>query len=395
MIYDALIALFYLVLLLLAIPVLTFAFQILIAILPGYRKSVIVPSQERIAILIPAHNESAGIEHTLQSVKQQATTNTRIVVVADNCSDNTAEVARQAGVEAVERFDQEKRGKGYALDFGLQFLKQSPPEIVMVFDADCQIDTGTIDALANAVVTRQRAIQALYLIQSKASGDIKSKIAEFAYVVKSWTRPLGFHRLGLPMQLMGSGMAFPWQQIENANLVHGSIVEDMKLGIDLTIAYRAPGFCPEAYVTSLFPEHDAGTESQRKRWEHGHISMIVKEGIPLLVKGIKSFNFSIVAMALDLIVPPLALLFLLSALFAFVSAAAWILTGDAQPWSLGVGVFAILTGFVLIAWFKHGRNILPIMSLFAYAPVYALSKIKLYLNFFKNRQVEWVKSRKD
>jgi cellulose synthase/poly-beta-1,6-N-acetylglucosamine synthase-like glycosyltransferase len=395
MIYDACIALFYFVLLLLAIPVLTFSFQILVAIIPGYRSTPIVPSQKRIAILIPAHNESAGIEHTLQSIQQQATTNTRIVVVADNCTDNTAEVARKAGVEAIERFDQEKRGKGYALDFGLQFLKQSPPEIVMVFDADCEIETGTIDALANAVVTRQSAIQALYLIQSKAGGDIKSKIAEFAYVVKSWTRPLGFHRLGLPMQLMGSGMAFPWQQIENANLVHGSIVEDMKLGIDLTIAYRAPGFCPEAYVTSLFPEHDAGTESQRKRWEHGHISMIVKEGIPLLLKGITSLNFSIIAMALDLIVPPLALLFLLSALFALVSAVAWFITGDAQPWSLGVGVFILFTGFVLIAWFKHGKNILPLMSLFAYAPVYALSKIKLYLNFFKNRQVEWVKSRKD
>jgi len=78
-----------------------------------------------------------------------------------------------------------------------------------------------------------------------------------------------------------------------------------------------------------------------------------------------------------------------------VSAVAWFMTGDAQPWSLGVGVFVLFTGFVLIAWFKHGRNILPLMSLFAYAPVYALSKIKLYLNFFKNRQVEWVKSRKD
>jgi cellulose synthase/poly-beta-1,6-N-acetylglucosamine synthase-like glycosyltransferase len=395
MIYEAFIVLFYLVLLLLAIPVLTFAFQILMAILPGYRRAAIVPSHERIAILIPAHNESGGIAHTLQSIKQQATANTRIVVVADNCSDNTAEVARLAGVEAIERFDQEKRGKGYALDFGLQFLKQSPPDILMVFDADCQIDTGTVDALANAVVSRKSAIQALYLIQSNPNGDIKSKIAEFAYVVKSWTRPLGFHRLGLPMQLMGSGMAFPWHQIENADLVHGSIVEDMKLGIDLAIAYRAPGFCPEAYVTSLFPEHDSGTESQRKRWEHGHISMIVKEGLPLLVKGIKSFNISIVAMALDLIVPPLALLFLLSALFALVSAITWFMTGDAQPWSLGVGQFAIFTAFVLIAWFKHGRNILPMMSLFAYAPVYAFGKIKLYLNFFKNRQVEWVKSRKD
>lgn len=395
MMQDLFVWIFYLVWTLLAIPVFTFTFQILIAVLPGYRKTTIVPSSESIAILIPAHNESAGIEHTLASIISQATAKTRIIVVADNCSDNTAELSRLAGVEAIERFDNEKRGKGYALDFGLQYLKQSPPDIVMVFDADCEIDTGTIDALANAVVLRQSAIQALYLIQSNPNGDIKSKIAEFAYVVKSWTRPLGFHRLGLPMQLMGSGMAFPWSQIEDANLVHGSIVEDMKLGIDLSIAHRSPRFCPEAYVTSLFPEYGAGTESQRKRWEHGHIGMIVKEGLPLLLKGIKSWNLSIIAMALDLIVPPLALLFLLSALFAFLSAMAWWITGDERPWSLGVGLFVMFTVFVLIAWFKHGRNILPLMSLFTYAPVYALSKIKLYLNFFKSRQMEWVKSRKD
>jgi cellulose synthase/poly-beta-1,6-N-acetylglucosamine synthase-like glycosyltransferase len=395
MIYDVCIAIFYFILLLLAIPILTFSLQILVAVIPGYRKVEISPSQQKIAILIPAHNESLGIAQTLQSIKQQSTANTRIVVIADNCTDNTAEVARGQGVEAIERFDADNRGKGYALDFGLQFLKQSPPEIVMVFDADCLIATKTVDALANAVVSRQSAIQALYLIQANPDGDIKSKIAEFAYVVKSWTRPLGFHRLGLPMQLMGSGMAFPWQHIEHADLVHGSIVEDMKLGIDLATRHKAPGFCPEAYVTSLFPEHDAGTESQRKRWEHGHISMIVKEGIPLLLEGIKTFNFSTIAMALDLIVPPLALLFLLSALFAIGSAVAWAITGDVQPWAFGVLIFMLFAFFVFIAWLKHGRNILPLMSLLAYAPGYALSKIKLYLNFFKSRQVEWVKSRKD
>lgn len=387
---------YYLLLIGIFIPIATFVFQVFFAVLPTRSKQLNSTSPEaRIAILIPAHNEASGILRTLNSIKKQATEKTRIIVIADNCADDTAKLASDAGVETIERFDEYKKGKGFALDFGIQYLKQSPPEIVMVFDADCQIADQTINALASAVINRNSAIQALYLIQSNPEGDIKAKIAEFAYVVKSWTRPLGFHRLGLPMQLMGSGMAFPWYQIENANLVHGSIVEDMKLGIDLAIAYRAPGFCPEAYVTSMFPDHDEGTESQRKRWEHGHISMIVKEGLPLLVRGLKAFNVSIVAMALDLIVPPLALLFLLSALFALVSTVAWFVTDDATPWSLGVGQFILFTAFVLISWFKHGRNILPMLSLFAYAPVYALGKIKLYLNFFRNRQVEWVKSRKD
>lgn len=395
MIYDVLLVIFYTVLALLAVPVITFSFQILIAILPGYKNKTWGPSNANIAILIPAHNESSGIQDTLQSIKAHATQNTRIVVIADNCSDNTAEVARNAGVEAIERFNQEKRGKGYALDFGLQFLKQSPPEIVMVFDADCLISEGTIASLAQAVTARQSAMQALYLIQSKPGANIKFKLAEFAYVVKSWTRPLGFHRLGLPMQLMGSGMAFPWEQIKDANLAHGSIVEDMKLGIDLSLKHKAPGFCPEAYVTSSFPEYDTGTDSQRKRWEHGHMSMIVQEGIPLLLKGIKSLSFSTIAMALDLIVPPVALLFLLVAAFAFISILGWIVTDSVFPWVYAMVVLICLSVFVMIAWLKHGRQIISMTALLAYAPVYAMGKIKLYLNFFNHRQEEWVKSRKD
>jgi len=395
MIFDTLLVIFYIGLALLAVPVITFSFQILIAILPGYQNKTFGPSDANIAILIPAHNEASGIRETLDSIKAQATNNTRIVVIADNCSDNTAEVARDAGVEAIERFNKEKRGKGFALDFGLQFLKQSPPEIVIVFDADCLISQGTIEALANAVTIRGSAVQALYLIQSKSEATIKFKLAEFAYVVKSWTRPLGFHRLGLPMQLMGSGMAFPWDQIKNANLAHGSIVEDMKLGIDLALQHKAPGFCPEAYVTSLFPEHDTGTDSQRKRWEHGHMSMIVQEGIPLLWKGMKSLNFQTIAMALDLIVPPVALLFLLVATFALISTIGLIVTHNIFPWVYGILTFVTLSVFVMLAWFKHGRNIISIADLLAYAPVYALGKIKLYFNFFKGRQTEWVKSRKD
>jgi cellulose synthase/poly-beta-1,6-N-acetylglucosamine synthase-like glycosyltransferase len=395
MIFDTLLLIFYIGLALLAVPVITFSFQILIAILPGYQNKTFGPSDANIAILIPAHNEASGIRETLDSIKAQATNNTRIVVIADNCSDNTAEVARDAGVETIERFNQEKRGKGFALDFGLQFLKQSPPEIVIVFDADCLISQGTIEALANAVTIRGSAVQALYLIQSKSEATIKFKLAEFAYVVKSWTRPLGFHRLGLPMQLMGSGMAFPWDQIKNANLAHGSIVEDMKLGIDLALQHKAPSFCPEAYVTSLFPEHDTGTDSQRKRWEHGHMSMIVQEGIPLLFRGITSLNPATFAMALDLIVPPLALLFLLVAIFAIFSILGLIFTHTIFPWFYGLLIFIVLSFSVSVAWIKHGKNIISIIDLLTYAPVYALSKVRLYLSFLKNRQVEWVKSRKD
>lgn len=387
--------LFWIVLMILAIPVFVFSIQILFAVLPGYRPNKVIPSDQKIAILIPAHNESKGILETLASIKAQATNQTRIIVIADNCVDNTAELAREVGVEAIERQNKEFRGKGYALDFGIQFLKQNPPEILMIFDADCQISKDTISALAQAVNLHQCAVQGLYLIQSPADAKVPTLLSEFAYVVKSWTRALGFYRLGMPMLLMGSGMAFPWTQISNANLAHGSIVEDMKLGIDLANQRLAPKFCPEAFVTSLFPEHREGEDSQRKRWEHGHLGMIAQEGIPLLWRGFKTFNIEMIAMALDLCVPPLALLFLLTFAFALISVGLSVFSDALLPWCLGIALFLVFNLFVMIAWLKHGRSILSISALLTFAPVYAFRKIKLYIGFFINRQVEWVKSRKD
>lgn len=386
---------YWVMLIILALPVGVFSIQILVAVFPGFKLKSIGYSQASIAVLIPAHNEAKGIQQTLRSIQAQSTKNTRIVVIADNCNDNTAELARAMGVEAIERQNLDLRGKGYALDYGIQFLKQKPPEILIIFDADCQISQNSISALAQAVIFHKRAVQALYLIQSPPEASVSTRLSEFAYVVKSWTRALGFYRLGLPMLLMGSGMAFPWRQIASANLAHGSIVEDMKLGLDLTSQGLAPKFCPEAFVSSLFPEHTEGEQSQRKRWEHGHLGMIAQEGLPLLWRGIKTFDIQMIAMALDLCVPPLALLFLIALVFAIISACIALMTGQLFPWLAGVVLFVIFNSFVLIAWIKHGRNILSMKALLTFAPVYAFRKIKLYLGFFVNRQVEWVKSRKD
>lgn len=386
---------YYVLLVLLAIPVLTFCIQILVAVIPGYRNQKINPQTASVALLIPAHNEASGISDTIISIKQAATANTRIVVIADNCTDNTAEIARNFGAEVIERTHETLRGKGYALDFGIKYLFNNPPEVVIVFDADCLVHPNTIHALIQSVINGRRAVQALYLIQAKPTASVKTKLSEFAYVVKSWTRPLGFYRLGLPMQLMGSGMAFPWAQISHANLSHGSIVEDMKLGMDLAGQQIAPRFCPEAFVTSVFPEHQEGEKTQRKRWEHGHLGMIMQEGIPLLGRGVKSFDFEMVSMALDLCVPPVALLFMVSGLFGMFSLFFYAVGNSAFPWVFGIMQFLLLSTFVLIAWLKHGTRIISFTELLTFAPVYAFSKIKMYISFFGNRQTEWVKSRKD
>jgi cellulose synthase/poly-beta-1,6-N-acetylglucosamine synthase-like glycosyltransferase len=376
------------------VPVLVLLTQVLLALL-AVRAAVALPAtRPRVAILIPAHNEEAGLPATLSSLQGQLGDADRILVVADNCRDRTAEVARQAGADVVERSHAELRGKGYALDFGVQALAAAPPDVVVIVDADCIVGDGAIARLAGLAAQHQRPVQALYLMHTPTvSGPLK-KIAEFAWIVKNKVRPLGWFRLGWPCQLMGTGMAFPWQTIRACRLATGHIVEDMKLGTDLALAGSAPMFCPHALVYSYFPTSKEGTQSQRTRWEHGHLSMISSTAPATLLAGMRRANASLFAFGLDLCVPPLALLVLLVCGLTGLSLLLALSGGPAAPLVLGILEGGALGAAILMAWWRHGRAVLNGKEL-ALAGWYVVAKIPLYFRFLFDRQVAWVRSKRD
>ena len=262
---------------LLAVPVSVFFIEIVAGLILPTREPTLRSGKDirqRVAILIPAHNESVGIGLTLENIKTQLVTGDRLLVVADNCVDDTAAVAAAAGAEVTARNDPTRASKGYALDFGLKHLSLDTPAIVIVIDADCRIAEGTIDRLAATCAMTHRPVQALYLMTAPDESSINYHVAEFAWRVKNWARPAGLKALNLPCQLMGTGMAFPWDLIDRVNLADGSTVEDVKLGLDLAQVGSPPLFCASARVNSQFPWSMEGAQSQRRRWEEGHIGMI-------------------------------------------------------------------------------------------------------------------------
>src|SRR5580765_639706 len=147
--------------------------------------------RRRVAVLVPAHNESSGLLPTLADSKSQLRMADRLIVVADNCSDDTGSVAAAAGAEVVERKDAARRGKGYALACGLDYLKADRPDIVIVVDADCRLGKQAIDHLARACVTTNGPVQALDLMISQSGSSLNFKVSEFAWRVKNQLRPLG------------------------------------------------------------------------------------------------------------------------------------------------------------------------------------------------------------
>ena len=379
---------------LLAVPVAVFFVEIVAArtVRTPQADARIIEKGLRLAVLVPAHNESEGLKATLEDIMAQVRDGDRVVVVADNCTDNTAAIARAAGAEVSERNDLQKRGKGHALDWGLNYLKHDPPDVVIFIDADCRLESKALNELAAACRQTGRPLQALYLMTAPADSAIDYRVAQFAWRIKNWMRPLGLSSLDLPCQLAGTGMAFLWRTIGSMDLANEQIVEDLKLGLDLARTGNAPRFWPAAVVYSHFAMSTKGAQNQRHRWESGHIHLILIQAPRLLYESIVGRDLELLALTLDLIVPPLTLLgMLLAAEFALT--VSWRLLGGSS--NAVIISFACLLGYtaaVAVAWFRCGRDILPMRAIWS-IPFYIIGKLPLYRQIaFSHGEARWVRT---
>ncbi len=387
---------FHVLLVLLAIPVVVFVIECLLGLIRSGEIHVTDNDEISSAILIPAHNEESGIAKTLENLKIQTADNDQIVVIADNCEDSTADIVRSFGFTVIERQSDTERGKGYALDFGMSHLKQlnETPDVVIIVDADCIVADNALSLLKQTVMTRKRPVQACYLMLSGDVTRIAVKISEFAFLVKNKIRLRGLSRLGMPVPLTGTGMAFPWEAIAQAQLATGDIVEDMRLGVELAEHGMGATYCDQAFVYSYFPTSEAAEATQRERWEHGHLSTLSQFAPRLLKRAIGKPSIEALGMMLDLIIPPLSLL-------VMIMGAAWgffVIWGVLfSQWSLFYGassLFALLLISISLTWFTHGRHILSIREML-HIPVYIISKIVIYLGYIVRKQTKWIRTDRD
>jgi cellulose synthase/poly-beta-1,6-N-acetylglucosamine synthase-like glycosyltransferase len=353
-----------------------------------------LPETLRVAIVVPAHNEAAVISETLQSIQPQLSPQDTLLVVADNCTDATATIAQGLGATVIERNNPELRGKGYALDYGVQYLAHNkPPEIVILMDADGFVHPNCIKQLTQMAVEHQRPIQSCYVMATPAEPSIKDRLSAFAFLVKNWVRPLGLSQLGAPCLLTGTGMAFPWQILRDAPLASSNIVEDMQLGLDLAIVGPAPLFCPTARVTGLLPQGQDTATQQRTRWEHGHLQTFLKQTPRLLKATLQQGRLDLLALVGELSIPPLSFLVLLWVAYTLISLVG-LTIGSYLPLGLAIGTGAMIGMAILLAWGKAARDLLPFTTLFM-IPLYLLWKIPVYFKFFRKPQASWNKTQRD
>lgn len=368
------------------IPAAFFALEIMASFVPGRRRSARA-RPERIVLLVPAHNEGENMRATLQCLHAELGPNDRLLVVADNCSDDTAAVAQSEGAEVVIRNDPARRGKGYALQFGLDHLRADPPDCVVFFDADCTIDEGGPARLAALADAHQRPAQALYLMNAPDGADARLRVAAFAWILINQARMGGLSNLADICRFTGLGLAAPWTLLRDLDFASSALAEDFAISFAMLSRGAPPLFAPEILAQSAFPTGDAAHRGQRARWERGSLDVMTRFALPQLLR---ARSWRALAFAMDGLIPPIALF----AGFALVGLGLTALAAPiigAGPLALAMAACLLFVGAIALGWIGYGRAALPLRALSGLAP-FLLQKFSIHGAAGRASSREWVRT---
>lgn len=376
----------------LTLATMAFAAQAAAAIFLRDRPFRTSSSRPRIAVLVPAHNEEQVIEATLLRIKKDLCPNDRLLVIADNCIDQTAQLAARTGAELVVRDDSGRRGKGFALRIGLCQLAATPPEVVIFVDADCQVGPHCVELLARACAAANGPIQCLNLmVADPTSPASPPRLAEFAWRIKNDLRPTGYARLGLPCQLLGTGMAVPWGLIQPELFATGHLTEDMLFGLELAMRGHPPRYFRAARVTSYFPDTQHGREQQRQRWVHGHVGLIYSHLPRVIYNALRRRDIGLLALAFDLAVPPLGVLAVANLILAASCLIFAAVTGAVAPLALAMLGCALFSFCLVTAWCVCGRDLVGAKEI-KQLPRHLLLVVRSVLKLALGHKAQWIRA---
>ncbi|MDR5727774.1 MAG: glycosyltransferase family 2 protein [Terriglobia bacterium] len=235
-------------------------------------------------VVIPAHNESSGLTATVQSVLGQNYPHLRCVVIADNCTDDTADMARAAGAhDVLIRTDLDKRGKGQALTWMFDLAQSWTWDAVCVIDADSVVDPGFFAAFDASFRAGHAVVQARYDFFPAA--DRKNWLQQFSAVSKAGENSFiarSRERLGLSQLLMGNGFFVSRPVLERVPWLAHSIVEDAEYALLLGRQGIAVHYQERARLWSRQATSVRDVQPQRVRWASG-IWQLFHKAIPVLL----------------------------------------------------------------------------------------------------------------
>ncbi|MEE9904511.1 MAG: glycosyltransferase [Chlorobium sp.] len=348
-----------------------------------------------IGVLIPAHNEEEGIARTIRNVQacDYPANRLDIYVIADNCTDGTADAARNAGATVLERTDAVNRGKGQALDW---FLKEHQPlyrgtDAITIIDADVAPDNGYLREISLSL--SQPGIQTVqaYNGVSNPRAGWRPGLIDAAFNVFNHLRMAGPYRLSGTCVLKGNGMAFRADLLQRTGWPCHSIVEDMEFSLRLLQEGISVHYNPDAIIRSEMVTSGKNASSQRSRWEGGRFALVRRMTWPLLRHFFSTGRSSYLTALAELAIPPLSMLVLIYA----VGTIAALLLGNPLWQIIAATWWTIL--FIYVASGQIQRKAPPATwAILLAAPFYILWKIPIYAAMIlRKKSASWVRTTRE
>jgi glycosyltransferase involved in cell wall biosynthesis len=349
----------------------------------------------RFRFVVPAHNESEGIRATVISLLgvDYPRELFEVVVVADNCQDDTAEQARAAGATVMVRNDSEKRGKGYALDHA---FSATPAEVdaVVVIDADTLVSPNLLRAFAARRELGAQAAQADYAVRNPNAGW-RTRLIAIAFGAFHIVRSRARERLGVSCGLRGNGMCFSTALLREVPHRAYSVVEDVEYGLRLGEAGHRVHYTDEAHVYGEMVTTAAAANTQRRRWEEGRKLLVKQHAFRLLRAGLSRGDRVRLDLSFDLLIPPVSTVavgMLLGTLAGAGLGLGLAGTGIAGA-TFGAGLGAVAL-YVLRGWSVSGTGLRGLLDL-GLAPVYVLWKLALRFRRPPRATSDWVRTKRE
>jgi cellulose synthase/poly-beta-1,6-N-acetylglucosamine synthase-like glycosyltransferase len=348
----------------------------------------------RFDIVVPAHDEEDQITGTVKSLLaiDYPRVFFRVLVIADNCGDRTAERAADAGARVIVRNHPELRGKGYALALAFEHsIADDFADAVVVVDADTVVTSNLLSAFAARFETGAAAVQADYGVSNPMS-SWRTRMMAIALAAFHGVRSLARERLRLSCGLRGNGMGFSKAVLRTQPHTAFSVVEDLEYGIQLGFAGYRVEYVHEARVLGQMVSTERASRSQRRRWEGGRRTLVRQYGITLLKQAWIKHSVLLLDLALDLLIPPVGEL---AALVAVGLALSLVLTpfGGIAVWIWAASAFGLLV-YGLRAWALSGVGARGLLDLL-WAPAYVVWKLTLRFRSGGQEPKEWIRTTRE
>lgn len=355
--------------------------------------------KRKFAIVIPAHNEEQVLPRSLYSLFGLVYPKKLydLIVVADNCTDQTARIAKKMGAKVLERTHPEKRGKGYALRWAFDQILNWDEDYdgIVVFDSDSLVSGNYLDVMNYYLENGSQVIQSSDLVIPKP-GAWSSEATRIGFLLYNYVKPMGRKVLGLGIGLRGNGMCFSPEVLRKIPWQAWSLTEDVEYGLILDLNDIPTDFAPEAYVWAQMPLKAENAESQRTRWELGRYPIIKRYVPKLFAAFIKRGALRYLDTLVDLVTPPLVNTLVVVLGLTLLNLAGWALGLIAIQfvWMwIGVALLGVL--HLLIGLYAAGADENLVRSLI-HIPRYAMWKVGIYAkNWVRHNDENWVRTTRE